>query len=175
MMENLLWREKQNDRARPSRANTVTHASNCIPPDSLTEHSQKQSIRPTCAAPLPNPCPHCQSFSGVPARAPRERVRSPADLSAVGGEGGIRTPETLARLTVFKTAAFDHSATSPSSFTRNLRAYTNPPTERGQGMHAGGHSTDFVERVIAGKHSAVTQILIATVLNSVETRNSLCD
>src|SRR5271169_254968 len=31
-----------------------------------------------------------------------------------GGEGGIRTPETLARLTVFKTAAFDHSATSPS-------------------------------------------------------------
>jgi hypothetical protein len=30
-----------------------------------------------------------------------------------GGEGGIRTPETLARLTVFKTAAIDHSATSP--------------------------------------------------------------
>ena len=30
-----------------------------------------------------------------------------------GGEGGIRTPETLAGLTVFKTVAFDHSATSP--------------------------------------------------------------
>ncbi len=29
------------------------------------------------------------------------------------GEGGIRTPETLARLTVFKTAAFNRSATSP--------------------------------------------------------------
>ena len=30
-----------------------------------------------------------------------------------GGEGGIRTPETLASLAVFKTAAFNHSATSP--------------------------------------------------------------
>jgi hypothetical protein len=30
-----------------------------------------------------------------------------------GGEGGIRTPEALARLAVFKTAAFDRSATSP--------------------------------------------------------------
>ena len=30
-----------------------------------------------------------------------------------GGEGGIRTPETVAGLIVFKTIAFDHSATSP--------------------------------------------------------------
>src|SRR5262245_13437251 len=30
-----------------------------------------------------------------------------------GGEGGIRTLEALARLAVFKTAAFDRSATSP--------------------------------------------------------------
>ncbi len=30
-----------------------------------------------------------------------------------GGETGIRTQETLASLTVFKTAAFNHSATSP--------------------------------------------------------------
>ena len=30
-----------------------------------------------------------------------------------GGEGRIRTHETLAGLTVFKTAAFDRSATSP--------------------------------------------------------------
>jgi hypothetical protein len=30
-----------------------------------------------------------------------------------GGGGGIRTPETLASLTVFKTAAFNHSATPP--------------------------------------------------------------
>ena len=30
-----------------------------------------------------------------------------------GGWGGIRTPETLARLPVFKTGAFSHSATHP--------------------------------------------------------------
>src|SRR5262249_24366639 len=32
-----------------------------------------------------------------------------------GGEGGIRTPETLARLLVFKTSAINRSATSPMS------------------------------------------------------------
>ena len=31
-----------------------------------------------------------------------------------GGEGGIRTHGTLARSPVFKTGAFDHSATSPN-------------------------------------------------------------
>jgi hypothetical protein len=33
-----------------------------------------------------------------------------------GGGGGIRTPETLSGLTVFKTAAFNHSATPPLPF-----------------------------------------------------------
>ncbi len=32
-----------------------------------------------------------------------------------GGEAGIRTLEELASLMVFKTIAFDHSATSPNS------------------------------------------------------------
>ena len=32
-----------------------------------------------------------------------------------GGEGGIRTPGTRKRSTVFKTAAFNHSATSPNT------------------------------------------------------------
>src|SRR5271165_3858720 len=35
--------------------------------------------------------------------------------SKSGGEGGIRTPEGCYTLTVFKTAAIDHSATSPTS------------------------------------------------------------
>ena len=30
-----------------------------------------------------------------------------------GGEGGIRTPETVARLHAFQACAFNHSATSP--------------------------------------------------------------
>jgi hypothetical protein len=31
----------------------------------------------------------------------------------VGGEGGIRTPDTVARMPHFECGAFDHSATSP--------------------------------------------------------------
>ena len=34
-----------------------------------------------------------------------------------GGEGGIRTHGTLARTPVFKTGAFNHSATSPDAET----------------------------------------------------------
>src|SRR5580698_6148460 len=32
-----------------------------------------------------------------------------------GGEGGIRTPDTVARMPHFECGAFDHSATSPNS------------------------------------------------------------
>ena len=35
------------------------------------------------------------------------------DLNFDGGEGGIRTHERVAPLLVFKTSAFNHSATSP--------------------------------------------------------------
>jgi hypothetical protein len=35
-------------------------------------------------------------------------------LLILGGEGGIRTLGTLTRSTVFETAPFDHSGTSPS-------------------------------------------------------------
>jgi hypothetical protein len=31
-----------------------------------------------------------------------------------GGEGGIRTPDTVARMPHFECGAFDHSATSPN-------------------------------------------------------------
>ena len=31
------------------------------------------------------------------------------------GQGGIRTPDTLAGITVFETVAFDHSATCPQA------------------------------------------------------------
>src|SRR5882724_5494826 len=44
----------------------------------------------------------------------RRRLGQPT-LPAVpgGGEGGIRTPDTREGITVFETAAFNHSATSP--------------------------------------------------------------
>ena len=47
-----------------------------------------------------------------PADAPRDAAPC-AGSRGRGGEGGIRTLEALARLAVFKTAAFDRSATSP--------------------------------------------------------------
>jgi hypothetical protein len=37
---------------------------------------------------------------------------TPVDCEA-GGEGGIRTPDTLSGMPVFKTGAINHSATSP--------------------------------------------------------------
>src|SRR5690349_17003724 len=39
--------------------------------------------------------------------------QSPAHAGPSGGEGGIRTPGAREGTTVFKTAAFNHSATSP--------------------------------------------------------------
>ena len=33
-----------------------------------------------------------------------------------GGEGGIRTPDTVARIPDFESGAFNHSATSPCRF-----------------------------------------------------------
>src|SRR5262249_30040461 len=49
------------------------------------------------------------SVAGSPAR---ENV----GLGTAGGEGGIRTHERVTPLAVFKTAALNHSATSPAGF-----------------------------------------------------------
>ncbi len=57
--------------------------------------------------------------SSKPCEPSASRARSEAQPSGVregrdpGGEGGIRTLEARKRLAVFKTAAFNHSATSP--------------------------------------------------------------
>ena len=37
------------------------------------------------------------------------------DNKSNGGEGGIRTPDTLSGMPVFKTGAINHSATSPNA------------------------------------------------------------
>ena len=46
------------------------------------------------------------------------RLKTFKNISVIhtSGEGGIRTPGGLASSTVFKTAAFNHSATSPAMF-----------------------------------------------------------
>jgi hypothetical protein len=57
----------------------------------------------------------CQS--GIPNGPPLLRagdVSEGGNLFPKGGRGGIRTHETLARLPVFKTGAFNRSATRPA-------------------------------------------------------------
>ena len=44
---------------------------------------------------------------------PSPSAHDTSEHGEAGGEGGIRTLDTLAGITVFETAAFDHSATSP--------------------------------------------------------------
>jgi hypothetical protein len=50
------------------------------------------------------------------------------EVQKTGGEGGIRTPDTLSGMPVFKTGAINHSATSPRFsqfyYTRNSTAGT---------------------------------------------------
>ena len=62
----------------------------------------------------------------------------------VGGERGIRTPGTLSGSTVFKTAAFNHSAISPRNPEPGTQAYcraifSNPSM---YGLNAVGITTD---------------------------------
>ena len=53
-------------------------------------------------------------------RQPRGRISPPFRLC--GGEGGIRTPDTLSGMPVFKTGAINHSATSPNMSVPRLSA-----------------------------------------------------
>jgi hypothetical protein len=46
-----------------------------------------------------------------------------------GGGGGIRTPETLSGLTVFKTAGFNRSPTPPSRIVRWQKGLLNSPID----------------------------------------------
>ncbi len=67
-------------------------------------------------------------------------------VKRTGGEGGIRTPDTLSGMPVFKTGAINHSATSPDA--------TVPPANRDQAgfwlvynsrNHAHGDSPNTLE------------------------------
>jgi hypothetical protein len=60
----------------------------------------------------------------------RSKPRRQRRLQRQNGEGEIRTPEPLARLTVFETAAFDRSATSPRRIRqRTTKVFRHPLSE----------------------------------------------
>jgi hypothetical protein len=63
-------------------------------------------------------CPQCRMTRLRPISYPlatgKKRLVFNSLCPITGGWGGIRTLETLARLPVFKTGAFNHSATHPA-------------------------------------------------------------
>ena len=75
--------------------------------------------------------------------SPKQQIgpSSPIQLSPsfFGGEGEIRTHGYLAASTVFETAAFDHSATSPHSMvTSKIAGYPVLPAQNSP-EHQGGN------------------------------------
>src|SRR5687768_1403589 len=59
-------------------------------------------------------CPkEVPNWRGKPAFS-RRKSQETRKISLAGGEGGIRTPDTVARMPHFECGAFNHSATSPS-------------------------------------------------------------
>ena len=68
--------------------------------------------------------PKCAKFIGNSAvRRCSARARRAEHRPAIGGEGGIRTLEGRESLPVFKTGAFNRSATSPRRESRAVRPY----------------------------------------------------
>ena len=62
----------------------------------------------------------------------RQRRRADQLTSSTRGEGGIRTPDAgITDVTVFETAAFNHSATSPrQSVSTGPRSFNRKPPPR---------------------------------------------
>ncbi len=104
--------ETREERIRASRC------CECMLTSILNASVQKEGM---ILAPSPRPT-YVVLFSSVGGGLTRQRQRrlTMADLvanrSAGNGGGGIRTPETVTRLTVFKTVAFSRSATPPNAF-----------------------------------------------------------
>ena len=108
-------------RIRPGRRERVGSGRACeAMPDEVDAHSAviaglDPAIHPFRKKPLmrrrwtrgssPRVTPECVSTSSGHALAIKD--------AATGGEGGIRTPDTVARMPHFECGAFNHSATSP--------------------------------------------------------------
>ncbi len=81
--------------------------------------------------------PKCGGEGGIRTHGPLARSKDSRETARrarpkCGGEGGIRTHGPLARSTVFETAPFDHSGTSPrSSATRRVSSSPAPEWRRG--------------------------------------------
>src|ERR1700730_7070175 len=66
-------------------------------------------------------------------RYPPKRRTTAFAVGKRGGEGGIRTPDTVARMPHFECGAIDHSATSPSG-PRRAKDPRDPLSSEGPGV-----------------------------------------
>jgi hypothetical protein len=64
-------------------------------------------------------------------------------VAGIGGEGGIRTPDTVARMPHFECGAIDHSATSPSGYLSNAAGANKPEIEAVRGRRIPGIAARF--------------------------------
>jgi hypothetical protein len=76
---------------------------------------------------------HCRCSIGAKSRNQRKNLQSrkvknarQVRYSVRGGEGGIRTPDTVTRMPHFECGAFNHSATSPSHISRAFPLWCRP-------------------------------------------------
>jgi hypothetical protein len=64
----------------------------------------------------------------------------PLISNLTGGWGGIRTHETVARLPVFKTGAFNHSATHPAGESSHYQGNHGDESQIGRRHRGRGHA-----------------------------------
>src|SRR5262245_41367066 len=82
----------------------------------------------SCGRPMPQPLP-ASVLLPLRVQGPARRSWFGPELEISGGEGGIRTHETVARLHAFQACAFDHSATSPKAGRRTIAKHPSGSSE----------------------------------------------
>ena len=98
-------------------------------PNSLRRMTKRRGVTRSQIRKLPSVYPDVQTFKfqvrrpqlcdrivghGAPLKATFALSPRSPEAAKNGGEGGIRTPDTVARMPHFECGAFNHSATSPS-------------------------------------------------------------
>ena len=104
----------------------------CLKP--LGHLSARQELRSSAARCAPAPGRLAKRRNIAAEDAARRVAPGPRGGAFDGGEGGIRTLETLARLAVFKTAAINRSATSPRGQDQCVETSSSPLMQASRGV-----------------------------------------
>jgi hypothetical protein len=99
--------------------------------------------------------------------------KNPTISMMSGGEGGIRTPDTVARIPHFECGAIDHSATSPWSqgqTARSVGRYVSNAAGRNKGRR---HGAPY--RSVNGSRRPGPAVLASSQLGRASIREERCD